>query len=330
MKNMKTEHEYIDLGLPSGTLWATCNVGASKPEEYGDYFAWGETTPKSYYGWSTYKYGTVNDALTKYCYDSDYGKDGYTDTKTVLDAEDDAATANWGKEWRMPTLAEIKELKSCINTWTTQNGMYGCKFTGTNGNSIFLPVSGYYDEGNLYNGDCHGLCWSSTLDEGGTDGAYGLYCNSVGVSWYGYNYRNYGLTIRPVRSIKNKFKEYNSCNMTYDEFYKDIINGIKEYPSELRLGQSIYNYIHEKHGIARNVVDTYQVDCFYDDTYIKDFIDKAYEIYNKETIETKNVYFDPCINIDKIGKEYKITFLKDNMPNGGIVINPLSCTINKF
>ncbi|MBO4370001.1 MAG: hypothetical protein J5808_01395, partial [Paludibacteraceae bacterium] len=85
-------HDYVDLGLPSGTLWATCNVGANTPEEYGDYFAWGETTLKSNYEWSTYKYGTYNQ-LTKYCYKSDYGKNGFTDTKTTLDAEDDAATA---------------------------------------------------------------------------------------------------------------------------------------------------------------------------------------------------------------------------------------------
>ena len=89
------EHEWVDLGLPSGTLWATCNVGANAPEEYGDYFAWGETAPKDYYDWSTYKWckGSYN-TMTKYCTNSSYGYNGFTDGKTELDPEDDAAWFN--------------------------------------------------------------------------------------------------------------------------------------------------------------------------------------------------------------------------------------------
>ena len=97
----------VDLGLPSGLKWASCNVGATTPEGYGDYFAWGETATKKDYSWATYKHANGDkNKLTKYCTDASYGNDGFTDDKTTLDPEDDAATANWGKEWRMPTDAE--------------------------------------------------------------------------------------------------------------------------------------------------------------------------------------------------------------------------------
>ncbi len=112
-------HEYVDLGLPSGTMWATCNVGAMKPEEFGDYYAWGETTTKTDYNWDTYKYSSNGDLLTKYCNSSSYGKDGYTDTKTILDLSDDAAYVNWGGKWRMPTKTQQDELlNECYWVWT--------------------------------------------------------------------------------------------------------------------------------------------------------------------------------------------------------------------
>ncbi|MDY4512785.1 MAG: hypothetical protein SPE10_04975, partial [Paludibacteraceae bacterium] len=123
-------HEWVDLGLPSGLKWATCNVGATKPEEYGNYFAWGETEPNTTYDWNTYKWATATwDAtdefwdlatLTKYNTDSDYST---VDNKTVLELADDAARANWGGAWRMPTDAEWTELReNCTWTWITKNG----------------------------------------------------------------------------------------------------------------------------------------------------------------------------------------------------------------
>ena len=126
-------HDYVDLGLPSGTLWATCNVGANSPEEYGDYFAWGETETKDNYDCDTYKWGTAAydtifngwylETLTKYNTDSGYGT---VDNKTTLTLADDAARANWGGKWRMPTDAEWEELmNSCTWTWTTLNGVKG-------------------------------------------------------------------------------------------------------------------------------------------------------------------------------------------------------------
>ena len=163
--NFTVCHEYVDLGLPSGLLWATCNVGANIPEEYGDYFAWGETQPKDYYDWNTYHYcnGSEN-TLTKYCNDSDYGYNGFTDTLTVLLPEDDAARANWGAGWRMPTLEEWQELiDNTTSTWITQNGVNGRLFTAANGASLFLPASGYRLYGESYYAGTYGYSWSSSL-----------------------------------------------------------------------------------------------------------------------------------------------------------------------
>ena len=134
------EHEWVDLGL--SVKWATCNVGASSPSEYGGYYAWGETEEKTEYSWETYKWckGDYN-SMTKYCTNSKYGT---VDNKTTLELEDDVARVKWGGSWRMPTSSEIDELiKGCTWKWTTQNGVNGYKVTGANGNSIFLPAAGF-------------------------------------------------------------------------------------------------------------------------------------------------------------------------------------------
>lgn len=141
-KGTANGHEWVDLGLPSGTLWATCNIGASKPEDYGSYFAWGETSTKRTYNWSTYKYaeGAYN-KLTKYCNKSNYGNNGFTDKLTTLQAGDDPATAQWGSGGRTPSKAQWEKLLSnTTRKWTTQNGKKGYLFTSkTNGNSVFCP-----------------------------------------------------------------------------------------------------------------------------------------------------------------------------------------------
>ncbi len=192
-------HKYVDLGLPSGIKWATCNVGANTPEEYGDYFAWGETEPKEDYSWSTYKYcnGSYK-TLTKYCTDSDYGK---VDNKRTLDLEDDAAHVNWGGSWRMPTEEEIDELideNNCTWTWTERRGVKGYKVTSKkNGNSIFLPAAGYRDNDGLYDAGDYGYCWSSSLFASNSSGAYYLYFYSSNVYWSFHN-RFFGCSVRPV------------------------------------------------------------------------------------------------------------------------------------
>ena len=183
---------YVDLGLPSGLLWATCNVGADNPEDYGDYFAWGETTTKDTYNWSTYQYYDGSN-LTKYT-----GSDGLT---TLL-PEDDAATANWGVDWRMPTKEEWQELyQNTTHTWTTQNGVYGRLFTASNGNSLFLPAAGYRYGSSLNNAGSYGYYWSSSLYTGSPDYACYLYFSSGNCYLYS-GYRGYGQSVRPVCSSR--------------------------------------------------------------------------------------------------------------------------------
>ena len=186
------DHDYVDLGLPSGTLWATCNVGANSPEEYGDYFAWGETAPKDVYNWSTYQYYDGSN-LTKYT-----GSDGLTN----LLPEDDAATANWGNGWRMPSDAEWQELlDNTTNIWTTQNGVNGRLFTANNGNSLFLPASGYHWGDDLRNIGSTGYYWSSLLDMDNPGSAWYFYFISDGC-YMSFYFRVYGQSVRAVRSTR--------------------------------------------------------------------------------------------------------------------------------
>ena len=188
-------HEYVDLGL--SVKWATCNVGASKPEEYGDYFAWGEVEPREVYDWSTYKWCNGSyDTQTKYCTNSDYGT---VDNKTVLESADDAAAVNWGGSWRMPTDAELTELhEQCTWTWTTQNGVNGYKVTSkSNGNSIFLPAAGYRYGSSLDYAGSDGDYWSSSLYTDDPDHAWDVGFDSDGVRRYNYG-RYYGQSVRPV------------------------------------------------------------------------------------------------------------------------------------
>ena len=184
----------VDLGL--SVKWASWNVGASSPEEYGTYFSWGETAPKWDYAWTTYKLcnGTWN-TLTKYYFNSSYGT---VDNKTVLDPEDDAAHVNWGGSWRMPTLEECEELiNKCTWTWTSQNGVNGRLVTGPNGKSIFLPAAGSRNNTYLSYAGSFGYYWSSSLYTGGPSDAYLVYFDSDSVYWYGDD-RYDGRSVRPV------------------------------------------------------------------------------------------------------------------------------------
>ena len=190
--------EAVDLGL--SVKWANMNVGASSPEEYGDYFAWGETTTKETYNWSTYKWcnGSYT-TQTKYCYDSRWGT---VDNKTTLELSDDAARANWGGSWRMPTKAEQDELRSnCTWTWTTQNGVNGYKVTskksGYTNKSIFLPAAGCRYDSSLDYAGSSGYYWSSSLSRCGSHFADILVFYSGDV--YGNDQpRDYGKSVRPV------------------------------------------------------------------------------------------------------------------------------------
>lgn len=196
----KGGYDYVDLGLPSGTLWATSNVGATSPTMYGDYFAWGETKPKGEYNWTTYKWGTANsngdlEMLTK------YRKSG-NKSQIVLDASDDAATANWGNDWRMPTTNEVNELhRNCKWAWTKSfkgSGVAGYVGTSTsNGNVIFLPAAGnIFNTNSNYEG-YYGYYWSASLDEYNSAFAYGYNIYNSALDRHNY-FRYNGHTVRAV------------------------------------------------------------------------------------------------------------------------------------
>ena len=193
--------DWVDLGLPSGLLWATRNVGATSPEDYGDYFAWGETTTKSVYNWTTYIYCNEDGyELTKYCNNLGFGYIGFTDNLTILQPGDDAATANYGG--RTPTKEEWEELlDNTTSTWTTQNGVNGRLFTSSNGNSLFLPAAGYRWYSSLVYAGSAGLYWSSSLYTDLPFDAWDFDLNSVNQYMNG-TYRNYGHSVRAVRSTQ--------------------------------------------------------------------------------------------------------------------------------
>lgn len=204
-------HEWVDLGLPSGLKWATCNVGATNPEGYGDYFAWGETSPKTTYNLSTYKFirsGSSSWAsITKYTIPDGqksgiwYNGDTFIgDNKTTLDLADDAAHVNWGGSWRMPTKAEQDELRdNCTWTETTKNGVNGYLIKSKkNNNSIFLPASGCRHNSSLSSVGYYGGYWSSSLRSGYSSGAYILVHGGGPVDWSGNYNRIYGQSVRPV------------------------------------------------------------------------------------------------------------------------------------
>ena len=210
-------HEYVDLGLPSGLLWATCNVGATTPEEYGDYFAWGETGIKSNYSESncpTYGYSA-----------SVLQSQGYIDGDGNLTPQYDAATANWGEGWRMPKTNEMQELiDDCTWTWITQNGVAGYKVIGPNGNSIFLPAAGYRFLTSLYDIEAYGIYWSSTIKDNKYR-ANSLYFYSDNHYLYD-NYRYNGRSVRPV--ISGDFKKTEQPEEPEGSFANETItvNGV--------------------------------------------------------------------------------------------------------
>ena len=173
-------YTFVDLGLPSGTLWAECNLGAKKPEEYGTYFAWGEIATKDLFSWNTYSIGSELDSVTR------------------LDASHDAATANLGDNWRIPSREDFDELYStCTREWTTRNNVYGYQLTGPNGKSIFLPAAGGRGDGNIYEGGSCGFYWLSSVYTDDTQFAWGFLIDADSFYETSY-YRMYGQTIRPV------------------------------------------------------------------------------------------------------------------------------------
>ena len=191
--------EAIDLGLPSGIKWANCNVGATSPEECGAYYAWGETEEKNEYSWKSYKHLNYNENMMSKYWSHDDGW-GIIDNKTTLDAEDDVAQVHWGNGWRMPSSEEQKELYEYCN-WdiATLNGVEGIRITGPNGNSIFLPATGFRINTEIFNKGSMSYFWSNTVNP--EDNNYAYVCGFNFASGYGYAYadpRINGWVVRPV------------------------------------------------------------------------------------------------------------------------------------
>ena len=197
----------IDLGLDDGTIWACCNVGATAPEEYGDYFSWGETSTKEEYEWTTYMWyegsGQTEDLfawtesenrLTKYNYNEDYG---VVDNKYELDLEDDAAYMNWGNSWRMPSNKQLAHLlNNTIHEEVTIDDVLGMKLTSKkNGNSIFMPYSGYRKSVGIYFQNYDYKYWTRTLAPNSELQA--LHAIAMG-TYTCYYPRELGLAVRPV------------------------------------------------------------------------------------------------------------------------------------
>lgn len=197
------KHDYVDLGLPSGTLWATSNVGASNPEGYGNYYAWGETTIKSNYNWGTYKYANGDIfKLTKYCNESKCGENGFIDNLTTLQDSDDSAMVNWGSEWSTPTDVQWEELmNNTTNKWAVQNGVNGWLFTAANGNNLFLPAAGFQYDDELREVGDYGNYLSSSFDIGVRGNVWYFDFSPNGCQMHSDFDRGCG---RPVRAVRAK------------------------------------------------------------------------------------------------------------------------------
>lgn len=200
-RSMFMPYDYVDLGL--SVNWATCNIGASSAIEYGDYYAWGETEPKTEYYWQNYKWCNGSPrGLTKYCTQNNYGKNYFCDEKNTLDLEDDVAHVKWGGSWRMPTQIELKELRdNCTWSWRTLNGVYGCLITsnktGFTDRSIFLPAAGCRHDYRLEGVGSYIYYWSSSLDDWNYEPSYAS-CMYFSYNKIGGYERFIGLSVRPV------------------------------------------------------------------------------------------------------------------------------------
>ena len=192
----------VDLGLPSGTKWATCNIGASLPEEFGDYFAWGEVEVKLWYSSAPYAWYTLageTGHYTKYYLRRNSGT-GFVDGLNELEEQDDVANVRWGKQWRIPSSADLDELiMLCTWKWTKLNKVKGYTVIGPNGNSIFLPAAGMRMEYDLKYDNNGGYYYTRSLckDSYNVNNADYLYFDRFDKARRNIT-RFCGYTIRPV------------------------------------------------------------------------------------------------------------------------------------
>jgi len=199
-KMLNNQYEYVDLGLSSGTLWATCNVGAKKEHEYGGYFAWGETETKDTYNWNTYKFAieqNVKDDLQR----GNMSKYNYTDNIKNLQPEDDVASIIMGGNWHIPTKKQFDELLTLKNEWVenyNDTGINGRLFTGKNGNTLFLPVSGYMKDNKKYDENLRGLYHCTMINHDFANSSYYLFISRVCKTLNKDGYRYVGESVRGV------------------------------------------------------------------------------------------------------------------------------------
>lgn len=200
--------QVVDLGLISGTRWASCNLGASQPWEYGGYYAWGETEEKDVYNHATYRYFEGEDTNG----DGFYEKDEKCENlgENICNTEYDVAHMKLGDGWQMPTREQFMELiDNCIKEWTELHGVKGLKFIGPNGNSIFLPAGGCRNGSGFDNFGDSGCYWSSMVSTHARFNAHNLLFSSSYAFWYGYCSRSIGHSIRPVKGIESFDKRIN-------------------------------------------------------------------------------------------------------------------------
>jgi hypothetical protein len=276
-------HEYVDLGLPSGILWATCNIGANSPEEYGDYFAWGEVEPKEEYTKNNYKYwDTDNNCHTKY---------NSTDNKIILDIQDDAANINWGDVWRMPTVEEFQELlDNCTWSKTTKNGISGYAVINSNGDNIFLPFAGCHST-NLVDSSYYGFYYNNSLDVNNLNLAYDCFLYFTNNKGIGCSERQIGLSIRPVALLTHTLILDNN-KISKDTIIKDVKRIIISnfFTSEKEYVAS-YNTQPDGSGISYNIGDT--ITLTEDTTLYAQWKDKPILYIVPEEGKTLTIYCEP-------------------------------------
>ena len=188
-------HEWVDLGLPSGTKWATCNIGASSPNEYGNYYAWGETREKNYYQYDEYDYASTDISSLKIIFKY-VGKD-------ISGTDKDVAHVKWGSTWKMPTSAQRDELVNyCQKESSIRNGVKGCLVTGPNGNQIFFPSGGCKRGNSIFEVGEHGYFWTASSTNGYSDKVALFVSSSYIRNWDttdSYEHWGcYGYMVRPV------------------------------------------------------------------------------------------------------------------------------------
>lgn len=222
-----TEADAVDLGLPSGNLWASKNIGASSEYDNGTYFAWGETSEKDEYGWESFLHADGSySTMKKYCNESKYGD---VDNKFVLEDADDAAQVILGSKWHTPSSEDLQELiDNCEWEWKSRNGMYGWEIMGSNGNSIFLPAAGAYSAYRLANVNESGRYWCSNMES--THFAFGLRFNNMTYNIVA-DTKFYGRPIRPVygnRDQVSKTKKHSEIKTTLNPHKKISVNKLIE------------------------------------------------------------------------------------------------------